>query len=44
MENVADIFTKALGPQRLEYLRRKLSVANVHSALLSVQEELEKVD
>ncbi|KAE8999955.1 hypothetical protein PR001_g18918 [Phytophthora rubi] len=27
-ENVADIFTKALGPQRFEYLRQKLSMEN----------------
>ncbi|OWY95937.1 hypothetical protein PHMEG_00033920 [Phytophthora megakarya] len=28
-ENVADIFTKALGPRRFEYLREKLSMENV---------------
>ncbi|KAG2850307.1 hypothetical protein PC113_g16905 [Phytophthora cactorum] len=43
-ENVADILTKTLGPQRFEYLRRKLSMENVHSALVNMQEELEKVD
>ncbi|KAE9271784.1 hypothetical protein PF008_g30263 [Phytophthora fragariae] len=31
-ENVADIFTKALGPQRFEYLREKLSMENVLTA------------
>ncbi|KAG3063996.1 hypothetical protein PC121_g11933 [Phytophthora cactorum] len=41
-DGVVDV--KLLGPQRFEYLRRKLSMENVQSALVNMQEELKKVD
>ncbi|KAE9263711.1 hypothetical protein PR003_g33056 [Phytophthora rubi] len=40
-DNVADIFTKALGPQRFEYLRDRLNLEDVVSVWSNVHERMD---